>query len=147
MAGLEVLRWRQLDLQEAQLQRNPADEPAPLCTFTLAAPAPHKGLSLQNATTSVVSSPCHLPGQLGKWSSNPMLGKTEGKRRRWQRMSWFDGITDSMDKILSKLQKMVKDRSAWSAAVSPWGHEESGTAEQQQRLPGCVCKMQAPPPL
>ena len=47
-----------------------------------------------------------------------MLGKIEGRRRRGrQRMKWFDGITDSMDMILSKLREMVKDREAWRATI------------------------------
>ena len=47
-----------------------------------------------------------------------MLGKTEGRKRRGQqRISWLDGITDSMDMHVSKRQEMVKDTEAWHAAA------------------------------
>ena len=59
----------------------------------------------------------HLMQRTDTLEKTLMLGKTEGKRRGWQRMRWLDSTTNSPDMNLSKLREMVKNRETWCAAV------------------------------
>ena len=72
----------------------------------------------------------HLMGRADSLKKTLMLGRTEGRRRReQQKIRWLDGITDSVDMNLGKLQEIVRDREAWRVAVHGVTKSQAGLSE------------------
>ena len=93
----------------------------------------------------------HLMWRADSFEKTLMMGKIEGRRRReWQRMRWLDGIIDSMDIGLGRLQELVMDREAWRAAVRGVAKSRtrlSNWTELNWRITQGLVKMKIPSPV
>ena len=86
----------------------------------------------------------HLMWRADSLEKTLLLGKTVGRRRGWQRMRWLEGITNSMDMSLSKLQELVI-RQGGLACCSPGGHKRSDTTFERLTWPdACMCAQLCP---
>ena len=93
----------------------------------------------------------HLMRRVDSFEKTLMLGKIEGgKRRKWQRIRWWDGITDMMDMRLCRLQELVMDRETWHATVhgvaKTWTWVSDWTEPNLLRYIGQTLLSAAPPP-
>ena len=132
----------ELDYKKAEHQRNDAFE---LWCWRRLLRVPWTARRSNQSILKEISPGCSLEGLMLKlklqyfghlkWRTESLektliLGKIEGRRiSGWQRMRWLDGIIDSMDTRLSKLQELVMDREGL-VCCSPWGGKESNTTEQ-----------------